>query len=35
MTWNHIKFEDGSNPYIFKADKEPERMKPVFNFKAS
>lgn len=27
MTWNHIKFEDGSNAYICKTDKELERMK--------
>lgn len=27
MVWNHIKFEDGSNPYICKTDKELERMK--------
>lgn len=27
MAWNHIKFEDGSNPYVCKTDKELERMK--------
>lgn len=27
MTWNHIQFENGSNPYICKTDKELERMK--------
>lgn len=27
MTWNHINFEDGSNPYICKTEKELERMK--------
>lgn len=27
MTWKHIQFEDGSNPYICKTEKELERMK--------
>lgn len=27
MAWNHIKFEDGSNPDICITDKELERMK--------
>lgn len=29
MAWNHIKFEDGSNPYICKTDKELERISGV------
>lgn len=31
MAWNHIKFEDGSNPYICKTDKELDRMKRKYN----
>lgn len=27
MRWYHIQFEDGSNPYICKTEKEFERMK--------
>lgn len=31
MAWNHIKFENGSNPYICKTDKELERMKKKYD----